>query len=95
VTESVLEPLSAALRTAAEEVRGWPQITAAGALPPLPSSLDSESAWALLKGLGIGDGPGGLPERMAPLLAMIEALPAPLVERLLTELLARVVEPPA
>jgi glutamate/tyrosine decarboxylase-like PLP-dependent enzyme len=93
VTESVLGELSTALVTAAEEVRGWPQITAAGALPPLPTSLDSETAVALLRGLGIGDGPDGLPPRMAPLLALIEALPAPLVERLLTELLARVVEP--
>lgn len=93
VTASVLDPLSAALIDAAEEVRGVPAIAAAGALPPLPDELDSESAWALLRGLGIGDGPDGLPERMAPLLALIEALPAPLVERLLTELLARIVEP--
>jgi hypothetical protein len=30
---------------------------------------------------------------MAPFIALIEALPAPLTERLLTELLARLVEP--
>jgi sphinganine-1-phosphate aldolase len=30
---------------------------------------------------------------MAPLLALVEALPHPLTERLLTELLARAVEP--
>ena len=93
VTASVLDEVSSALITAAEEVRGWSQVAAAGALPPLPASLDSETAWGLLQGLGIGGGPGELPERMAPLLAMIETLPAPLVERLLTELIGRVVEP--
>jgi hypothetical protein len=93
VTAGVLGELSTALVAAAAEVRGWPQVTAAGALPPLPETLDSEAAWALLRGLGIGDGPSALPARTAPLLALIEALPAPLVERLLTELLARVVEP--
>jgi hypothetical protein len=34
-----------------------------------------------------------LPEKMAPLVAVIEALPAPLAERLLIELLGRLVEP--
>lgn len=34
-----------------------------------------------------------LPEQMAPLLALIEALPAPLTERLLVELIARLSEP--
>ena len=34
------------------------------------------------------------PTRMAPVLALVEALPGPLTERLLVELLARVVEPP-
>jgi hypothetical protein len=32
---------------------------------------------------------------MAPLLAVLEGLPAPIAERLLTELLARLVEPVA
>ena len=38
---------------------------------------------------------GALPDRLAPVLALVEALPGPLTERLLVELLARVVEPRA
>jgi glutamate/tyrosine decarboxylase-like PLP-dependent enzyme len=95
VTEGVLPSLTSALIAAADEVRGVPGVSAAdvlGALPPLTGPLDSESAFALLSGLGLGAG-GGLPDRMAPLLAIMEALPAPVAERLLTELLARLVEP--
>jgi len=95
VTEGVLADLSAALVQAADEVRG---IAPAG-VPPLPAlagELDSDTAYALLQGLGIGAGsdssPGGLPERMAPLLALMEQLPPPVAERLLVELLGRVVE---
>ena len=43
---------------------------------------------------GDGGAGGALPDRMAPVLALVEALPGPLTERLLVELLARVVEPP-
>ncbi len=97
VTEGVLPELSAALVAAADEVRGVPAVSAAdvlGALPGLPDGpLDSETAYALLAGLGLGTGEGALPERMAPVLALVGALPAPLTERLLTELIARVVEP--
>ena len=50
------------------------------------------TAAAILQGFGIGAG-GALPDALAPLLAIIEATPAPLAERLLTELLARLVEP--
>lgn len=92
VTESVLPQLSNALVTAADEVRGEPKVVI-GELPfELPDPLTSDAAWALLQGLGIGTA-GALPVRMAPLLALIEALPASLAERLLTEMLARVVEP--
>lgn len=58
--------------------------------------LDSEAAASLLADFGLGsdaDGSAALPERMAPILALVEALPAPLTERLLTELLARLIEP--
>jgi glutamate/tyrosine decarboxylase-like PLP-dependent enzyme len=89
VTEGILPQLSEALVASADLARGIPR--AAAEVPPLDGELDSDSAWTLLQGLGIGA--GGLPARMAPLLALIEALPAPVVERLLTELLARVVEP--
>lgn len=102
VTERVLAPLAAALVAAADEVRGIPAVTAeqvVGGLPPEvvaglanPEPLDSESAWGILRLVGLG-GDGELPESLAPLLALIAAVPAPLAERLLTELLARLVEP--
>lgn len=59
-------------------------------------ALDSETAAALLADFGLGGGANGsvaLPERMAPILALVGALPAPIAERLLTELLARLIEP--
>lgn len=96
VTESVLPELVPALVAAAEAVRGVPHVDPSellGALPPLDGGLDSETAWALLQGFGIGADDGVLPDQLAPLLAVIEALPAPIAERLLTELLARLVEP--
>jgi len=96
VTEGVLPALTEALQTAADEVRGVPQVDIRpllGGLPPLEGPLDSETAFALLQGLGVGGSGGALPDRMAPLLALMEALPAPVAERLLTELLARLVEP--
>ena len=97
VTEAVLPELSAALVAAADEVRGVPAVNpadvlAGAALPEGP--LDSETAFAILAGFGLGAGDGALPERMAPVLALVGALPAPVTERLLTELIARVVEPP-
>ncbi|HEX4058314.1 MAG TPA: aspartate aminotransferase family protein [Galbitalea sp.] len=94
VTEGVLGDLSEALVLAADEVRGVPGISpsaAASALPALDRALDSDASAALLAGMGLAD--GGIPGRMAPLLALVEALPAPVAERLLIELLARLVEP--
>ena len=105
VTESVLEELSTALQTAAEEVRGIPPVSAAAALAELPADvgqallapdaapLSSEQASGLLAMIGLQGASDGLPERMAPLLALIGALPAPLTERLLIELIAGLVEP--
>ena len=97
VTEKVLPELLAALAKGADAVRGIPHVDASellGSLPPLDGALDSDTAAAILQGFGIGAG-GALPDALAPLLAIIEATPAPLAERLLTELLARLVEPPA
>jgi glutamate/tyrosine decarboxylase-like PLP-dependent enzyme len=94
VTESVLADLVPALVGAADAVRGESHVDPSellSMLPPLDVSLDSETAWALLQGFGIGG--ERLPEQLAPLLAVIEVLPAPIAERLLTELLARLVEP--
>src|SRR5690606_36575193 len=92
VTESVLEDLAGALRAAADAVRGVPQAVAE--LPPVElTHLDSETAAAILGQFGLIGGDTALPDRLAPLLAVIQALPAPIAERLLTELLARLVEP--
>jgi hypothetical protein len=105
VTESVLDELSAALLAAAEEVRGVPPVSAEAALAALPAEvgaallapdappLTSEQAAGLLAMIGLEGASDGLPERMAPLLALIGALPAALTERLLTELIARLMEP--
>ncbi|MEO6944394.1 MAG: aspartate aminotransferase family protein [Lacisediminihabitans sp.] len=108
VTETVLGELSAALVLSANEVRGLPPVTAndvLGALPPElvaglsisdAAPLDSEAAYGLLVQIGLitpGQDSAQLPERMAPFIALIEALPSALTERLLTELLARLVEP--
>ncbi|MCA5893656.1 aspartate aminotransferase family protein [Isoptericola sp. NEAU-Y5] len=105
VTASVLDDLLPVLTGAADEVRGLPRPDAGallGTLPPLDAGrpLDSATAAALLEGIGLG-GVGGVDGTgaargvgpMAPLLALVEALPAALVERLLVELLARLVEP--
>jgi glutamate/tyrosine decarboxylase-like PLP-dependent enzyme len=103
VTASVLPELRAALTAAADEVRGVPPVQAEQVLAALPpelvtglagiaeAGLDSATALGILGQIGLVGG-GPLPNRLAPLLALIEALPAPLTERLLTELLARLVE---
>ncbi|HWM33210.1 MAG TPA: aspartate aminotransferase family protein [Pseudolysinimonas sp.] len=100
VTEAGLPELVPALIAAADAVRGIAHVDARpllAGLGALPETLGSETAWALLQGFGIG-GPssstaGTLPEQLAPLLALIEVLPPPLAERLLTELIARLAEP--
>lgn len=94
VTEAGLGELVPALVAGADDVRGVPHFDATpllAGLPDLPAGLDSETAWALLQGFGIGA--RGLPSQLAPLLALIELLPPPLAERLLTELIARLAEP--
>ena len=101
VTESVMAGLADALMTAAGAVRGVPPVSADDALASLPEGLldslteplDSESALRVLTEVGLvaTDLPG-LPEKMAPFLALITALPAPMTERLLTELIARTIE---
>jgi len=84
------------LVAAADAVRGVPPVDAEQVrqtLPAqLPATLDADTAGALLQGMGLGGG-GALPAQMAPFLALVEALPHPVVERLLVELLARTVEP--
>ena len=68
----------------------------AQALAAAAAGLASEAAASLLAAFGLLGGArasGALPDRLAPVLALVEALPRPLTERLLVELLARVVEP--
>jgi glutamate/tyrosine decarboxylase-like PLP-dependent enzyme len=71
------------------------------ALAAASAGLDSEGAAGLLRAFGLLGGAeasgadGALPDRLAPVLALVGALPPQLTERLLVELLARVVEPPS
>lgn len=107
VTAAVLDELAAALRTAADDVRGQPPVSVDEVRALLPASLlspeaaaglDSDAAAAILSQLfgALGSTkPGALPDRLAPVMALIEALPAPVGERLLTEVLARLIEPTA
>lgn len=105
VSDDHVDELCAALQQAADEVRGMPAIDGRDLLARLPAEItaalatpdaalpDSDQAMALLAQIGLGG--DGLPERMAPLMALVEALPRPLSARLLTEVIARTVEPPA
>lgn len=106
VTERLLPELIAAMREAAAEVRGRQRSSMGAAAAAirllgyderrLPSP---KAAWALLRIAGAAPKPAGtsgggaLTQKMAPLMALIEELPAPVAESLLTELLARISEP--
>jgi glutamate/tyrosine decarboxylase-like PLP-dependent enzyme len=89
---------------ASDVLGALPAETLAALSAPDAAPLDSETAWRLLGSIGLapsggsdaasGGSAAALPDRLAPFLALVEALPAPLTERLLTELLARLVEPP-
>lgn len=98
VTARVLDELVPALGAAADAVRGTPRPEASPLVDTGSATVpDSDPAVGLLRGLGldtsrIGENGAGLGP-MAPLLAAVEALPAPVAERLLVELLARLVEP--
>lgn len=92
VTEQGLDELIPALVGAADAVRGVAAAAPVLAGLALPPTLDSATAGALLAGIGLGGG-GALPAEMAPFLALVEALPHEVAERLLVELLARTVEP--
>lgn len=107
VTEGRIDELEAALRGAADEVRGVPPVDRDAVLAALPGDLtaglasgaipdlDSATAAHILGSIGLGRAASALPDEQAPLLALVEALPRPLTERLLTELLARAVDPDA
>lgn len=100
VLERTLPQFSAALVEASDAVRGQPPADArallvamralgyAGAHARVPSP---RAAWRLLRLAGAADVGGAQP--MAMLMAVIEGVPAPVAEALLTELLARLSEP--
>lgn len=103
VTALRLEELATAMGEAANEVRGVPGIAPGALLESLdPGTLTllrdaadglggAEAAFRILQVLGLGS--GRLPGELAPLLALVEALAGPVANWLLTELLARLVEP--
>lgn len=108
VIERALPELGSALVRAADTVRGRPPADpglALGALRLLGYGPGSgrvpgpAMAGLILRAAGAMPAKStrpdarGLPGRMAPLLALVERLPAPVAESLLTELLARVSEP--
>ena len=106
VTERRLAELVPDLVAAADEVRGTPAIDGATLLASLPPELGETIARALTEGTApsteamvdllaaLGVGPGGvLPAKAAPLTALIETLPGKLVEGVLIELLAGMIEP--
>lgn len=92
VTARVQDDLVAAAAVAADQVRGLAHLDGAAiaaqllGASALPEQLDSETAVGILAAAGLlgGEGLGAL----APVLALVEALPATTVGRLLIELLA-------
>jgi hypothetical protein len=104
ITESRLPELVPALVAAADQVRGVPPVDGRALLEALGSGgtalaaggeLDSATAWSFLQAIGLGStADAALPGQQAPLLALIEALPTAVAERLLIEKLARLVESP-
>ena len=69
-----------------------PNLVAAGAALDL-DALTPEVMDGLLSLAGLDQPGGGLPERMAPVNALLDAVPGPLVERLLVEVILRVYRP--
>ncbi|GAA4354113.1 pyridoxal phosphate-dependent decarboxylase family protein [Angustibacter luteus] len=97
VTLDVVDELAGALVAAADDVRGRVPASAdpglmAAAAQLDPATLDAATAQALLGVAGLESG-GALPAELAPLMALIEQLPPGVTERLLTEYLARLIEP--
>lgn len=94
VTDSVLPDLTSALVEAARRARGMEPASAADAVASLPAELgsdatiDAATADSLLTAFGLA-GEDPLPPRLAPVMALIEAVPRPLAERLLVALFAR------
>ncbi|WP_111719306.1 pyridoxal-dependent decarboxylase [Homoserinimonas sp. OAct 916] len=99
VTEGRLDQLAEALATAADQVRGVPPIDRRQVLAEFPFGSapirDSETAFQVLRGAGLlgESGQTTLPDRMAPIVALLEALPSETGERLLIELFGRLFTP--
>ena len=97
VTESTLPELLPALVAGADAVRGVPRIDASGIVAALPldgiDELDSETAWAVLQGFGIGGSAAVCRRSRRRCSPSSRRCPAPIAERLLTELIARLAEP--
>ncbi|WP_417561643.1 pyridoxal phosphate-dependent decarboxylase family protein [Microbacterium sp.] len=100
VLERTLPGFLAALVEASDAVRGRPPadarallgaMRALGYAGPRARVPSPRAAWTLLRLAGAADVGGTAP--MATLMALIEGLPAPVAEALLTELLARLSEP--
>lgn len=105
VTEQSLPEFLAALTKSADAVRGKPAARVTAALAAIRLLGYSESrlpgpneAWTILRLAGAAPKPigrsknGTMPGKMAPLMALVEALPTSVSEALLTELIARVNE---
>lgn len=102
VLDAVVPEFAAALRRAADRVRGRAPANPAAALAAMrllgygPGGRvpGPAAAWRILRLAGAGGGSGSaVPSRLAPLMALVERLPAPVAEALLSELIARVSEP--
>ncbi|WP_405020863.1 aspartate aminotransferase family protein [Kitasatospora sp. NBC_00070] len=84
-----VDALLADLREALKAARSLPPVTVDPGVLDLaaaldPATLGPEEVAAVLAFAGL-TGTGGLPARMAPVLVLLDALPAPLQERLLAE----------
>jgi sphinganine-1-phosphate aldolase len=96
-TLPVVSDLLRALRASVDAARALPPTSVDPDLAALAVSLrpdeltpgDIDQIFAVV-GLGSGQDSGtGLPDRMAPVLALLDVMPAPLKERLLTEFVGR------
>ena len=97
VTLDVVDELAGALVAAADDVRGRVPASADPALMAAaaqldPATLDAATAQALLAWPDSSPA-ARCPAELAPLMALIEQLPPGVTERLLTEFLARLIEP--
>lgn len=99
VLESQVSAFLSDLRSSVEAARSLPRATpdpdlVAFAQQLDPADLTDELVASALSALGLDGGDGALPERMAPINALLSALPPAITERLLVGILAGVYTPP-